>query len=138
MNKFLYSYVNTSNTFFKIITISTIINQHHKKKVGFYFLICKKKHTLNNKKNNILQNKVKSKAFKLTKKIYYNFLYRCVLGFNSFNEFLIHIESYHQISNLNFQEIFKEKEGYKQEIKFYWSLKCQCGHKFSSSLYNAD
>ncbi|CAB4464993.1 hypothetical protein RhiirA5_435577 [Rhizophagus irregularis] len=59
-------------------------------------------------------------------------------GFNLFNEFLVHIESYHQISNLNFQEIFKGKEEYKQDIKFYWSLKCQCGHEFSFSLCNTE
>jgi hypothetical protein len=94
-------------------------------------------HTLSDEKNNVLQKQVKSKAFKSTKKIYYNFLCKCGMGFNSFNEFLVHIESYHQISNLNFQEIFKEKEGHKQEIRFYWSLKCQCGHEFSSSLCNA-
>ncbi|GES97175.1 hypothetical protein GLOIN_2v1583800 [Rhizophagus clarus] len=60
------------------------------------------------------------------------------MGFNSFNEFLVHIENYHQIIDLDFQEIFKEKEGHKQGIRFYWSLKCQCGNKFSSSLCNAD
>ncbi|CFW92713.1 conserved protein of unknown function [endosymbiont DhMRE of Dentiscutata heterogama] len=72
------------------------------------------------------------------KKIYYKFLCKCGVGFNDFPEFLEHVKTSHQIKNLNWQEILTKKNGWERGIKFYWSLSCQCGHKFSSSLCNAD
>jgi hypothetical protein len=72
------------------------------------------------------------------KRIYYKFFCKCGVGCNSFPEFLEHLRIAHKIENLNFQEILTKKNGFERGIKFYWSLSCQCGHKFSSSLCNAD
>ncbi|RIA90274.1 hypothetical protein C1645_823591 [Glomus cerebriforme] len=73
------------------------------------------------------------------KRIYYKFLCKCGIGFNSFLEFLIHINFSHKIENINFIEILAAKRNRsKRDIKFYWHLSCQCGHKFSSSLCSAD
>ncbi|CAG8716952.1 33109_t:CDS:1 [Racocetra persica] len=39
---------------------------------------------------------------------------------------------------MNISEILAQRNGRKLGIKFYWHLSCQCGHKFSSSLCNAN
>ncbi|CAG8756985.1 28429_t:CDS:1, partial [Racocetra persica] len=44
----------------------------------------------------------------------------------------------HEIEEVNMPEILASGNGQKIGIKFYWHLSCQCGHKFSSSLCNAD
>ncbi|PKY25048.1 hypothetical protein RhiirB3_413678 [Rhizophagus irregularis] len=81
----------------------------------------------------------KRKTFQEAKKrIYYKFFCKCREGFNSFPEFLEHVRTSHKIKNLDFQEILTKKNGIGRGIKFYWSLSCQCGHRFSSSLCNAD
>uniref|UniRef100_U9U0K2 Uncharacterized protein n=1 Tax=Rhizophagus irregularis (strain DAOM 181602 / DAOM 197198 / MUCL 43194) TaxID=747089 RepID=U9U0K2_RHIID len=83
------------------------------------------------------KSKNAKKNLKATKRIYYKFLCKCGSGFDTFPEFLEHVETFHQVGNVDFQEILNKKSRYEREIKFYWSLHCQCGHKFSSSLCNA-
>lgn len=96
----------------------------------------------NKKQNNSNPaRKIENKGTKFQeakKRIYYKFFCKCGVGFNDFPEFLEHVKTFHQIGNLNFQEILAKKNGFERGIKFYWSLSCQCGHKFSSSLCNAD
>ncbi|RIA90023.1 hypothetical protein C1645_770935, partial [Glomus cerebriforme] len=72
------------------------------------------------------------------RRIYYRFMCKCGTGLDSFQEFLDHVGSSHQIENINFTEIFEQRNGSEWAIKFYWNFTCQCGHKFSSSLCNAD
>ncbi|PKY46554.1 hypothetical protein RhiirA4_402615, partial [Rhizophagus irregularis] len=89
--------------------------------------------------NLVKKNESKRKTFQEAKKrIYYKFFCKCGEGFNSFPEFLEHVRTLHKIENLDFQEILTKKNGIGRGIKFYWSLSCQCGHRFSSSLCNAD
>ena len=47
------------------------------------------------------------------KKVYYKFLCKCEAGFNSFPEFLGHVKVSHQIKNLDFMEIFANRNGSK-------------------------
>ncbi|RIA97408.1 hypothetical protein C1645_732474 [Glomus cerebriforme] len=68
------------------------------------------------------------------KRTYYKYICKCKTGFNTFQEFLDHVKSLHQIKNLNFTEILEKRNGFEREITFYWNLSCQCGNKFSSSL----
>jgi hypothetical protein len=131
MNRFLSSFL------IKRILYNTFIISRNLYKNDLTSSLCREKYYLSNE-NKSFQHKFTSKAYNSTKKIYYQFLCKCGMGCNTFNDFLSHIESNHQISNLNFQELFKGKEGYKQEIRFYWSLKCHCGHRFSSSLCHAE
>lgn len=100
---------------------------------GNYFKSFKSLNTIYFEKKTLV-----SKSHEAKKKIYYKFLCKCRLGFNTFPEFLFHIKAFHQINNLDIKKILEKKNGFKSELKFYWSLKCQCGHKFSSSLCNAD
>ncbi|CAG8505473.1 19792_t:CDS:1 [Cetraspora pellucida] len=69
---------------------------------------------------------------------YSKFFCKCSQEFQSFSEFLIHLKDSHQIEQVNYSEILAQRNDSKIEIKFYWHLSCQCGHKFSSSLCNAD
>ena len=88
-----------------------------------------------------IEKKVENKGTKFQeakKKVYYKFLCKCGVGFNDFPKFLDHVKVSHKIENLNFAEIFASRNGSKWDIKFYWHLSCQCGHKFSSSLCSAD
>src|SRR5688572_21399473 len=55
-----------------------------------------------------IEKKLENKGAKFQeakKKVYYKFLCKCGVGFNDFPEFLDHVKNFHQIENLNFQEI---------------------------------
>lgn len=71
---------------------------------------------------------------------YYNFYCKCEFAkeFSKFTEFIGHIKDSHNIKDINISEIIAEYNNCKRSIKFYWGLKCKCGHDFTSSLCNAD
>jgi hypothetical protein len=100
----------------------------------------KKKQKQEQKPNNPNLKKETNKRVRKKKeeRTYYKFICKCKTGFDAFSDFLDHVTISHQIENLNFSEILAKKNESKWDIKFYWHLSCRCGHKFSSSLCNAD
>lgn len=134
MNKCKFLKVST----FLLTRKNIFIYQNFEKSLGINPFIHKEKQMNTNKSQNANKNFKATKATKATKRIYYKFLCKCGSGFDTFPEFLGHVKTFHQVGNVDFQEILNKRSGYEREIKFYWSLHCQCGHKFSSSLCNAE
>ena len=98
------------------------------------------------------QHKNNSSAYSTSQEIkqpnknifYYKFNCKCRIKeeFTTFTNFLKHIKTFHNIEKLDLnllkEIITKFNNNNKEEIKFYWGLKCKCGHNFTSSLCNAD
>lgn len=62
---------------------------------------------------------------------------KCSNLYKNFNEFINHTKNKHNCFT-DFDKIILKYNNKIIPIKFYWTLHCKCGHKFSSSLCNSD